>query len=132
MSEAARRAYQAPYVDFLIHFMVQDDGTSSGWQSGFRTVSGRAKPAHRTWPLPLAQVSRRGLRTVVWGQVRDRTARQPYRLQQWRRGAWHWVGPKRWTDARGYYRRVLRAGTRSRVRVFSYLDHTYGGIVDVR
>jgi hypothetical protein len=132
MSEAARRVYRAPFVDFLIHFMVRDDTSRGGWQSGFRTTTGRRKPSDRTWALPLAQVSRRGLRTVAWGQVRDRTGRQPYRLQQWRNEDWHWVGPKRWTDARGFYRRVLRAGPRSRLRVFSFLDRTYSGIVDVR
>lgn len=87
VGEAARRVYLAPYVDFLIHFMVLDDTKPGGWQSGFRTASGVKKPSHAAWRLPIAQASRTGVRTAVWGQVRDRTGRQPYRLQQFRNAA---------------------------------------------
>jgi hypothetical protein len=132
MSEAARRVYLAPYVDFLIHFMVRDDTDPGGWQSGFRAATGRKKPSYRAWSLPITQASRRGMRTVVWGQIRDRTGRQLYRLQQRRNGAWRWVGGKRWTDSRGYYRRVVRAGRGSRLRIFSFEDRTYSPIVTIR
>lgn len=132
MSEAARRVYLAPYVDFLIHFMVKDDTDPGGWQSGFRTATGRKKPSYHAWSLPITQASRHALRTVVWGQVRDRAGRQPYRLQQWRKGGWRWVGGKRWTDARGYYRRVVRAGPGSRIRIFSFEDRTYSPVVTIR
>jgi hypothetical protein len=132
VGEAARRVYLAPYVDFLIHFMVVDDTDPGGWQSGFRTATGAKKPSYRAWLLPIAQGSRRGLRTVVWGQVRDRSGRQPYRLQQSRNGRWHWVGSRRWTDARGYYRRVVRAERGSKLRIFSFRDEAFSHPVRVR
>ena len=42
---------------------------------------GAAKPSARAFPLPLAQVARRGARVRVWGQVRPRRGAQQYRLQ---------------------------------------------------
>jgi hypothetical protein len=116
----------------LIHYMVQDDARSAGWQSGLRTLSGEAKPAYDAFRLPLAQVSRSGLRTVVWGQVRPRSGAQPYRLQQWRSGAWRWVGGKQLTDARGFFTRTVRAGSRSKLRVWSPRDGVFSPAFTVR
>ena len=132
LSEAALRVYRAPFVDILVKYMVVDDTKAAGWQSGLFTGAGKAKPSARAFPLPIAQLSRRGVRTVAWGQLRPRKGKQLYRLQQWRGRKWHWVGPKRRTDARGYYRRTVRAGRGSRLRIFSFADHTYSPIVRVR
>jgi hypothetical protein len=129
---ASLRAYQAPLVDMLIHFMVQDDGRSSGWQSGLRRLNGTPKPSYNAFKVPLAQVSRSGTRTVLWGQVRPRTGRQPYRLQQWRSGSWRWVGSKRLTDTRGFFKRTIRAGKGSKLRVWSPQDRVFSPPFAVR
>lgn len=131
-SAAALRAYQAPLVDMLIHFMVQDDGRPAGWQSGLRKLNGAPKPAYNAFKVPLAQVSRRGARTVVWGQVRPRTGRQPYRLQQWRSGGWRWVGSRRFTGPRGFFQRTLRAPKGSKLRVWSPQDGVFSPPFAVR
>ena len=71
--------WRAPYVDMLINFLYQDDvadsPTSSGWQSGFVTARGAAKPSLRAFMLPLVRVARTGEQTTVWGQVRPRDGR---------------------------------------------------------
>ena len=132
MADAVRRSWAAPYVDMLVHFMIRDDGRAGGWQSGLRTVTGRDKPAYNAFRFPLSQVSRRGLRTVVWGRVVPRAGRQPYRLQQFRNGSWRWVGPRRMTDGRGYLRRIVRAGNGSKLRVWSVRDGAFSPVLVVR
>lgn len=132
MGDAARRAWAAPYVDMLIHFLVQDDGLGGGWQSGIRNLSGAPKPAYNAFRLPLSQVSRQGLQTVVWGRVLPRAGRQPYRLQQLRNGRWHWVGTSKMTDNRGFFRRVVRAGQGSKLRVWSVHDKVFSPPLVVR
>jgi hypothetical protein len=132
VGSAARRAHAARRVDLLIHFMVRDDTYAPGWQSGLFTTRGSAKPAFRAFMLPLAQESRRGLRTVVWGQVRPRTGRQPYRLQQYRDGRWRTVGGTYRTSSRGFLRRVVRAAPGSRLRLWSPRDATASPILVVR
>jgi hypothetical protein len=131
-SAASLRAYQAPLVDMLIHFMIQDDGRPAGWQSGLRKLNGAAKPAYNAFKVPLAQVSRSGARTVVWGQVRPRSGRQPYRLQQWRNGGWRWVGSRRFTGTRGFFQRTLHAPRGSKLRVWSPQDGVFSPPFRVR
>jgi hypothetical protein len=129
---ASLRAYQAPLVDMLIHFMIQDDGRPAGWQSGLRKLNGAAKPAYNAFKVPLAQVSRSGARTIVWGQVRPRSGRQPYRLQQWRNGGWRWVGSRRFTGTRGFFQRTLHAPRGSKLRVWSPQDGVFSPPFRVR
>jgi hypothetical protein len=131
-SAASLRAYQAPYVDMLIHFMVRDDSNPGGWQSGLRKLSGAAKPAYNAFRLPLAQVSRSGTRTSVWGQVRPRSGRQPYRLEQWRDGGWSPVGAQRLTDSRGVFTLIVAAGKGAKLRVWSPRDRAYSAPLVVR
>jgi hypothetical protein len=116
VGEAALRAYLATRVDLLIHFLVRDEPNARKWTSGFYTSRGKVKPSFAAYALPFAQVSRRGTRTTVWGQIRPRSGRQPYRLQQLRSGRWRWVGGTRLTTSRGYFRRSVTAGTGSRLR----------------
>jgi hypothetical protein len=129
---AALRARQAPYVDMLIHFMIRDDSDPGGWQSGLRTLSGTAKPAYNAFRLPLAEVSRSGMRTVVWGQIRPRSGRQPYRLQQRKNGTWRWVGSQQLTDNRGFLTRTVVAGRGAKLRVWSPRDGSYSLVFTVR
>jgi hypothetical protein len=132
VADAALRVFRAPRVDFLIGFLVRDEPTPARWQSGLIWMSGTAKPSYRAFMLPLAKSSRRGLRTVVWGQVRPRSGRQPYRLQQFRRGRWHSVGGQSWTNGRGFFQRTVRAGSGARFRTWSPRDRVYSPVLTVR
>ena len=126
---AALRAYEAPRVDILVHYLVRDEPDPARWQSGLFTARGAAKPAAAAFKVPLAQKSRTGLRTTLWGQVRP-GGRSTFRLQQFRSGAWHTVGAYT-TSARGYFTRTVRAGEGARFRVFSPVARTYSPIVTV-
>jgi hypothetical protein len=109
LGEAALRVWQQPGVTLLIHFMVRDEPELGGWQSGLFTVTGTPKPAYRAFGLPLAQVSRRGTRTVLWGQVRPGTGPRPYALQRWTGGRWVAVGGTKRTGAGGTFERTVAA-----------------------
>lgn len=132
LAEGAHRAYRAPRVDMLIHFLVRDDSDLGGWQSGLFVRSGTAKPAAQTFPLPLAQVSRRGSSVVLWGQVRPRAGRQPFRLRVSTGGAWRWLGGTRWTNSRGVFTVTVALRPRTRVQLWSPRDRAYGTAVAVR
>ena len=80
VASSARRVYVAPQVDMLIYYLVYDDAAPEGWQSGFFTANGTAKPSYTAFRFPLVQVSRTGDRVALWGQIRPRSGSQPYRL----------------------------------------------------
>ena len=132
VSEAALRAFLAPRVDLLIHYTVRDDGEPGGWQSGLFSVGGSAKPAYDAFRFPLAQRSRRDLRTSSRDEVWRRSGRQAYRIQQFRNGRWHWVGGTRRTTARGSFATAVRAGKGSRLRVWSPRDEAFGATLVIR
>jgi hypothetical protein len=136
IAEAALRVWKAPSVDMLVNFLYQDDsaddGQSSGWQSGFKTASGVAKPSLRAFMLPLVRVSRRGEQTTVWGQVRPRAGAQPYRLQELRYGAWQWLGSDRLTGRDGSFRVTVKAGANTRLRIWSPRDAMFGFTLRVK
>ncbi len=132
LGQAGLRTFEAPRVDLLIHFLYRDDSDLAGWQSGLETVSGAAKPALDGFRLPLAQESRRGLRTVLWGQVRARNGRQPFRLQVRHGSRWYGVGGTRLTSSRGFYTAVVRSGAGGRFRVWSPRDRAYSPVVTIR
>src|SRR4051812_3151060 len=132
VGEAALRAYLAPRVDLLIHFLVRDEPNARRWTSGFYTSRGKVKPSFSAYAVPFAQVSRRGTRTTVWGQVRPRTGAQPYRLQQFRSGHWRWAGGTRLTTRGGFLRRVVTAGRGARLRIWSPRDRRYSVTITVR
>jgi hypothetical protein len=116
----------------LIHFLYRDEPNLAAWQSGLMTVSGTARPAFRAFELPLSQVSRRGLGTVLWGQVRPATGRRPYKLEQFRGGQWQWVGSTRYTSTRGFFRTAVRAGKGSKLRIYATGERVYSPILVVR
>lgn len=118
IGESARRVYTAPKVDMLIHYLLRDEPDLGRWQSGLETVDGRPKPSLAATMLPLAQVSRRHGRTVVWGQVRPGDGRQHYALQTRLGGRWVPVGGIRTTSPRGYLRRTLAAGRGTLLRLW--------------
>lgn len=132
VAEAGLRAYDAPRVDLLIHYLVVDEPDVGRWQSGLLTATGAAKPSYAAFRLPLGQRSRTGLRTVLWGQVRPRSGRQSFLLQQLRGGRWYAVGNVRRTNARGFFAAAVRAGQGGRFRFWSPVDRTYSRILAVR
>src|SRR4029453_7403684 len=113
------RVYLASKVDLLIHFLVRDEPNANKWTSGVLTSRGKVKPSFSAYALPFPQVSRRGNRTSVWGQVRPRAGAQPYRLQRFREGRWQWVGATRSTTRSGFLSRTVTAGPGARLRVWS-------------
>jgi hypothetical protein len=129
--QAALRAYQLPQVSMVIHFLYRDEPSLAGWQSGLQTVSGTHKPAFDAFRLPLAQVSRTGTQTVLWGQVRPRTGRQPFRLQQLRGSRWSTLGGVRWTSGAGIFQAVVHSGKGARFRVWSPRDSAYSPALTV-
>jgi hypothetical protein len=132
IADAALRAYLAPRVDLLIHFLVRDEPNARRWTSGFYTSRGKVKPSFNAYALPFAQVSRRGSRTTVWGQVRPRSGAQLYRLQQLRAGHWGWVGGTRLTTSAGYLRRTVTAARGARLRIWSPSDGRLSATLTVK
>jgi hypothetical protein len=132
VSEAALRAFEAPRVDILIHYLVQDEPQVARWQSGLVTTAGVRKPAYEAFRFPLAERSRSGLRTALWGQVRPGSGHEAYRLLRFTGSGWHSVGGNRSTTARGYFTRVVRASPGTRFRIWVPSQHTCSAILTVR
>jgi hypothetical protein len=131
VSEAALRVYLAARVDLLIHFLVRDEPNARKWTSGFYTSRGKVKPSFAAYSLPFTQVSRRGSRATVWGQVRPRSGAQPYRLQQLRNGRWRWIGGTLRTTRGGFLLRTVTAGAGSSLRLWSPRDRRYSAILRI-
>jgi hypothetical protein len=131
VAEAALRAYDAPRVDVLIHYLVRDEPDPARWQSGVYTSGDRAKPAVQAFRFPLAQRARSGSRTVLWGQVRPGGA-STYRLLRYADGHWNPVGADARTTSRGYLTRTVNAVPGARYRLWLPAQHTYSAILTVR
>lgn len=129
LAEAAHRVFRAPRVDVLIHFLVRDDRELSGWQSGLFSGAGSAKPALRAFQLPLVQAGRRGGAALLWGQVRPRAGRQPYRLRVATGAGWSWLGGTRWTNARGVFEVAVSVPRGARVQLWSARDELHGPVL---
>jgi hypothetical protein len=119
VEEAAHRAYELPKVDLLINYLVRDEPDASRWTSGFITSHGSPKLSFRAFSLPLVQVSRHGLRTTLWGQVRPGAGAQAYRLQRLSQGRWRPVGASSRTSGRGFFTRVVSAPPGAKLRIWS-------------
>jgi hypothetical protein len=132
MSGAALRAYLAPRVDILIHFLVRDEPSLAGWQSGLLTVGGVAKPSYRAFSLPLAQESRQGSQTVLWGQVRPGHGSRVYRLQKLVNGRWAWYGESARTSSGGFFRRTVLGSARDRFRLWAPSLRVFGPPLQLR
>jgi hypothetical protein len=130
LSEAAYRAYRAPGVDMLIHFLVRDEDGVGRWQSGLWTFGDRPKLAAAAFRLPVAQVSRRGAVVTLWGQVRPGSSRQEFRLRYRSGGKWRWLGGTRLTSSRGYW--TLRARLPRRAVVQAWTEEHLSGLVVLR
>jgi hypothetical protein len=132
VASAARRVYTAPQVEMLIHFLVRDETRAEGWQSGLFTVRGFVKPAYWAFRMPVTQARRRGSRVEVWGQIRPRSGRQPYRLELYESGRWLRLGGLRWTDARGVFELTFRARPGAILYVWSPRDRRYAPALSLR
>jgi hypothetical protein len=119
IGEAALRVWEQPGVTMLIHFLVRDEPSIGGWQSGLFTVRGARKPAYDAFALPLAEQARNGSQVVLWGQVRPGSGRRAYVLQQSVGGRWRAVGGTRRTDAGGTFTRTVALPPGSRVRIWA-------------
>jgi hypothetical protein len=129
-SEAALCAYEAPRVDVLIHYLVEDEPDPARWQSGVYTARDHAKPALQALRFPFTQQSRTGRTTTLWGQIRPGGV-ATYRLLRYEAGTWVRVGRDRRTTARGYLRRAVNAAPGARYRLWIPAEHTYSAIVTV-
>jgi hypothetical protein len=119
LAEASLRAYRAPRVDLLIHFLVRDEQHVGRWQSGLFTFGNTRKLSASAFPLPLAQLSRSGAVATLWGQVRAGSGKQAYRVRYLRGGAWRWLGGMRTTSARGYFSLKARLPRGTSVQLWS-------------
>jgi hypothetical protein len=106
-------------VTILVQFLVRDEPSLGGWQSGLFSVGGAAKLAYHAFALPLAELSRRGTRTVLWGQVRPGSGRRPYVLQRSTGGRWRAVGGTRHTARNGAFMRTVTLPAGARLRILS-------------
>jgi hypothetical protein len=119
VSSAIRRAHQAPDVDILIFYLVRDDAAAEGWQSGFFTASGKEKPSHAAFRMPLTQVARSGSRVTFWGRISGAAGASSYRIRVTENGRTSWIGGARRTDANGYFRVTITARRGSVVRAWT-------------
>jgi hypothetical protein len=62
----------------------------------------------------------------LWGQIRPRAGRQPYRIQLYTRSRKAWLTPVRSTDRRGTFALSVRAPIGAVLRVWSVKDHRFG------
>jgi hypothetical protein len=119
LGQAALRVWQRSGVTVLIHFLVRDEPSLGGWQSGLFTVGGTAKLAYHAFALPLAQMSRRGSSATLWGQVRPGTGHRAYVVQRAVGNAWRAVGGTAQTDAGGTFTRTVALPPGARVRLWA-------------
>jgi len=132
IGEAAMRAYQLSGVSLLIQYLLKDEPQLDRFQTGLFTVHGTPKPAYSAFRFPLAQVSRRGTRTALWGQIRPGEGLRTYRLEVSNGSRWRWVGPNRHTNSAGAFAATLTAPEGSLVRVWSPKDRSFGWPVLIR
>ena len=109
LSLAAMRSWRLPRVTMLIQYLYRDEPQLSRFQTGLVFVDDRWKPSLQAFRLPFAQMGRRGLQAIVWGQIRDGgPGRKRYRLEVLRKSAWRPVGRARLTNDQGVFVRTIR------------------------
>ena len=119
IGEAALHVWEQPGVTMLIQFLVRDEPSIGGWQSGLFTARGARKPAFYAFALPLAERARHSSQVVLWGQVRPGSGRRAYALQRAVAGRWSAVGGTGRTDANGTFTRTVALPPGSRVRIWA-------------
>jgi hypothetical protein len=119
IGEAALHVWEQSGVTMLIQYLVRDEPNLGGWQSGLFSVNGAPKLAYHAFALPLAEMSRTGQRTVLWGQVRPGSGPRAYVLQAALGGRWRAIGGTAHTGAGGTFLRTVTLPPGARVRVWS-------------
>ena len=114
LADAALRAYLAPRVDVLIHFLYRDEPTIGRFQSGLVWLNDKPKPAYSAFELPLAQRARSGATVSLWGQLRLPEA-GTVRLQVYR-GGWQNLAPAPRRAGHGVFTWSGRLPARTTVR----------------
>lgn len=132
VANAAMRVVRSSSVEMLIFFMVRDDRSPAGWQSGLFTANGDVKPAYAAFRLPVLQTARHGGLVDLWGQVRPRSGRQPFRVRLEDDERTSWLGGTRWTDEDGFFAITVAAPPGAHVRIWSPRDNAYGHELLVR
>jgi hypothetical protein len=116
---AAYKAWATPRIDLLIHYLYRDEPTTDRWQSGLLSTSGKSKLALGGFEAPLAQVSRKGSTTAVWGTVRAGTGARVYRLQRFTTSGWRPVGGVQRTRTDGTLQRKVMATVGTKLRLLA-------------
>src|SRR5205085_1681863 len=119
IGESALRVWQQSGVTLLIQFLIRDEPSLGGWQSGLFTTGGTAKLSYHAFGLPLAQVSRHGSRVVLWGQVRPGSGARAYALQRATTKGWVALGGTGHTGPGGTFLRTLTLPRGARVRLWA-------------
>ena len=118
-------AWRNPRVAAFSQYLMRDDDPRpgsryarySGFESGLRGSSGKAKLAYSGFRLPLV-ADARGSRVYFWGYVRPKGARTRVVVEIRKKGSKHWSKLKTvTTNTRGYWRSrtSLRRGAQYRV-----------------
>ena len=103
LAEGAYVAYRAPRVDLLMQFLYRDEPNIARFQSGLVTVTNAVKPSYHAFELPLAELSRSGTHTYLWGQLRAPAAGQTATLERHTSAGWSEVATIR-RGAGGFFR----------------------------
>jgi hypothetical protein len=130
IGEAARLVYRTRQVEMLIQFLYQDEPQTDRFQSGILTSRGRPKPGLYAFSFPLAATAD-GSVARLWGQVRPRAGRQPYRVQLVASSGKRWLTPARQTDRRGTFAVTVQVPIGAVVRVWSIRDRRFGAPLTV-
>ncbi len=117
IGQASFRVWEQSGVTVLIHFLVRDEPSLGGWQSGLFTSGGTAKLSYHAFALPFAQVSRHGASATLWGQVRPGSGRRRYVIQRAVGSVWRSVGSTALTDSSGTFTRTVALPRGARVRL---------------
>jgi hypothetical protein len=123
-SYSERIAYYNPRVAAFSQYLLTDDqpledvadsAKYSGFESGLRTASGKAKPSLDGFRLPLvAKVSASGAKVTLWGIVRPATAATKVTVQQHQVGSsWKTLATVT-TNRRGTWTRSATRGDAKR------------------
>ena len=136
-SISERIAWGNPRVRAFSQYLMRDDeprpgskyARYSGFESGLRHSSGKAKKAYEAFRLPLSALRRGRSRVVeLWGLVRPGSGRRTVVVEH--RSGKTWRRAKRdHTDGRGFWRTTVRyrKGRRYRVRWTAPDGRTYTG-----
>jgi hypothetical protein len=125
IGEGAYAAYHAPRVDLLIQFLYRDEPDLDRFQSGLVTISNKVKPALTAFELPLAEISRSGSRTSLWGQLRAPASGQTGTVELRVGAAWQTLGTVNAGASRFFrFAGTLPRGSQVRIRAGPVVSST--------